>query len=127
MKNSKTADPKPSEMMGCTLFIVSASATALFGVMALGSFMPEVARIGFAVAAFALVAAGVLVSLLGFFAHLRAQEEPPQDEWTLRGDALTKVGEGIYGVKRMFAEPDKRYRRRIMDAMKAQIRSQNPK
>lgn len=111
---SKSNGPSPSEQIGCFLLLASSIATGLLGIMAVGALVPVFAVIAFQVAAVALVASIALTSLMGFFAFLRRQDEK---QWHLRGENLDRLGESC-GVKRMFAEPDHRYRERISKAMR---------
>lgn len=102
-----------SDKLGCGLLIGMATITLGFGLMALGSFMPDIARIGFTGSALALVASAVLSGLLVSLVDYRKRKRKKGDEiQELSGPSLDAVGDAL-GVKRQPLESDGFYRDRV--------------
>lgn len=61
---------------GCALLVVSAGATGVLGLMALGSLVPDLVRTLFAAALVCLAGSIALVSIIGAVTHARDRRRP---------------------------------------------------
>ena len=116
MKADDDKGPKPADATGCLLLGGSMLVCAGFGLMTLGSYFTDLARIGFAVSLIALVASAVLSAGLVGFADYRIRQET--QGWRIRGENLDRLGTSL-GVERQLFETDERYRKRIGSVLRA--------